>query len=249
VSDEHFWNSLPLGSDVSLLSRDPNGIAAFAKPEGVLSHPNSTRDEGRSLLRCAYDLDKECYHWNGGASKLWLLNRLDSATSGLMLACSDEKLALHIRDQFKKKQVKKVYVALVFGAPRERKQLWKDTLQVVKKGGQVRAGKGGNIPSESTAILLQTSQGYPKVSLIRLEPKTGRSHQLRVQCAKRSVPIVGDQTYGDFRANREFAKKTRMKRLFLHSLQTSFSYESHGRSFEFKHEAPLPEEFFAAVSS
>ena len=51
---------------------------------------------------------------------------------------------------------------------------------------------------------------------MRLEPRTGRSHQLRVQCAKRRLPIVGDQTYGDFGLNREFAKATKSKPMTNH---------------------------------
>jgi len=79
--------------------------------------------------------------------------------------------------------------------------------------------------------------------LLRLEPLTGRSHQLRVQCAKRALPIVGDQTYGDFSRNREFARLAGTRRLFLHSLETAFDYEFRGRRHAFAARAPLPEEF------
>jgi 23S rRNA-/tRNA-specific pseudouridylate synthase len=79
--------------------------------------------------------------------------------------------------------------------------------------------------------------------LIKLEPRTGRSHQLRVQCAKRHLPIVGDQTYGDFTRNRAFAKQAGTKRLFLHSSETSFLYEWRSREFQFTARAALPSEF------
>ena len=84
---------------------------------------------------------------------------------------------------------------------------------------------------------------------MQLDPKTGRSHQLRVQCARRGLPIVGDQTYGDFRLNREFARHTGLKRLFLHSLSTSINYELAGRDFSFSASAPLPGEFSAAMEA
>jgi 23S rRNA pseudouridine955/2504/2580 synthase len=54
---------------------------------------------------------------------------------------------------------------------------------------------------------------------------------------------VGDQTYGDFRLNREFAKATGCRRLFLHSLETRFSYELNRRTHAFAATAPLPDEF------
>jgi tRNA pseudouridine65 synthase len=85
--------------------------------------------------------------------------------------------------------------------------------------------------------------GELPLALLQLEPRTGRSHQLRVQCAKRQLPIVGDQTYGDFPRNRQFAKLTGAKRLFLHSSETTFDYEFAGRKQAFRATAPLPDEF------
>ena len=74
-----------------------------------------------------------------------------------------------------------------------------------------------------------------------------RCHQLRVQCAKRHLPIIGDQTYGDFPRNREFAKASDEKRLFLHSLETQFDYEFAGRIRHFAAKAPLPAAFLAVL--
>lgn len=235
-----------------MLAHDANGLAALNKPAGVLSHPNAGGDEPRSLLTVRYTLDDEFYQWTdekGGAPRrLWLLNRLDSATSGVVLVCADEKLAGEIRAHFKRKQVRKVYQALVFGTPRQPGELWKDTIAVMKKGGQVRAeANAGRVPAECQMRLVRTGRGEPRLSLLQLEPHTGRSHQLRVQCAKRHLPIVGDQTYGDFPRNRAFAKSTGLKRLFLHSLETSFDYECGGRTHHFAATAPLPAEFAAAI--
>jgi 23S rRNA-/tRNA-specific pseudouridylate synthase len=70
-----------------------------------------------------------------------------------------------------------------------------------------------------------------------------------VQCAKRHLPIVGDQTYGDFRRNREFAKASGEKRLFLHSLETAFTYAWAGRTHAFAAHAALPAEFGGALGS
>jgi tRNA pseudouridine65 synthase len=242
------WSAAPLGEGVHILQVDPNGLAAFNKPAGVLSHPNQRGDEPRSLLTCRYDEAAQCYQWKEGDSerRVWLLNRLDGATSGVILLASSETLAQAIKEQFLRKKVRKVYAALVFGKPAERVQLWRDLIAVQRKGGHVRANAlAGNIPAATQFQFLDHRQGAFSTSLVRLEPHTGRSHQLRVQCAKRNLPIVGDQTYGDFSLNRAFAKTTGEKRLFLHSLETSFSYEFSGRGHTFKAQAPLPREFGA----
>ena len=243
----------PLGPDVRLLARDANGLLAFAKPAGVLSHPNVPGDEVRSLLRARYAIEQECYEWPEAeglpAGRLWLLNRLDSGTSGVILAAEGAELAAEIKAQFRRKQVRKVYQALVFGVPRPPLQLWKDLLSVEKRGGMIRSSaRGGQIPAESQMNLVRAGRAASGVSLVRLEPRTGRSHQLRVQCARRGLPIVGDQTYGDFARNREFARAAGTRRMFLHSLETQFAYEWAGTRHTFSARAPLPAEFEQALA-
>jgi tRNA pseudouridine65 synthase len=96
--------------------------------------------------------------------------------------------------------VRKTYQALVFGKPRQDAEMWKDVLDVRKQGGRIRTAAGaGNLPAVCAMKLLRAGSVPMRTSLIRLEPQTGRSHQLRVQCAKRGLPIVGDKTYGEFR--------------------------------------------------
>ena len=117
-----FWETLPLHAGVRLIAKDANGLAAFDKPAVVLSHPNGSEDEARALLTCRYDKDAQCFHWktaDGAPRWLWLLNRLDSATSGVILTAASEKLALAVREHFAKKQVHKIYNALVFGRPQK----------------------------------------------------------------------------------------------------------------------------------
>ncbi|MFT3780641.1 MAG: RNA pseudouridine synthase [Nibricoccus sp.] len=248
---DSFWQTLPLGRDVQVVTHDANGLVAFNKPAGTLSQPNSTRDEERALLTAHYDKDGEFYFWGDSAErsagKLWLLNRLDSATSGLILAAGSESLAGEIRALFQKRHIRKVYNALVFGQPHVAREIWRDRLAVEKRGGQIRTTTGGHIPSEAHMRVLRQRRGEWPLALIDLEPKTGRSHQLRVQCAKRHLPIVGDATYGDFKANREFAKATGEKRLFLHSLATEFEYTVKGRTVHFSAKAELPAEFCALL--
>lgn len=248
ITDVSFdWRSLPLGRDVEVLHHDAHGLAALNKPAGLLSHPNERGDEARALLSCRYDLEEQCFTWktdSGAERRLWLLNRLDGATSGVILVAADAGLARAIRLHFARKQVRKIYHALVFGKLSERTQDWRDLVAVQKKRGVVRANaQRGNVPATTGVQLVRHAQGAFSTSLLRLEPHTGRSHQLRVQCAKRHLPIVGDQTYGDFGLNRNFAKTTGIKRLFLHSLETSFTYEWNGKPVPFRATAPLPKEF------
>ena len=239
---------LPLGEDVVVLERAETGLIALAKPAGLLSHPNSKDDQDRAVLTCAYSFEDECYSWmraDGSTGRLFLLNRLDSATSGVLICALDVRLAKAVKEQFLHKQIGKIYNALVFGVPSVPNQVWRDRLAVKKTAGQIRTRGAGNIPCECRMHLLgrRAGGGSAAFSLVQLEPRTGRSHQLRVQCAMRKLPIVGDLTYGDFGGNRSFAKEFGTKRLFLHSLETSFDYEYQGKPHHFSAKAPLPDIF------
>lgn len=240
-------DSFPLGNGVRVIAQDKNGLLAFSKPEGILSHPNEPRDEPRSLLRARYQLEGEFYDL-GKAGRVYLLNRLDSGTSGVILAATSEALARDVRAQFKSQRIQKTYHALVFGSPAPRVQVWKDRLAIQKKAGMVRTERAGQIPAEAKMEVLKVRPGMPPIALIQLEPRTGRSHQLRVQCAERHLPIVGDATYGDFRLNREYARISGEKRLFLHSSETRFDYRWGGGVFRFVARAELPVAFHEAWS-
>jgi 23S rRNA-/tRNA-specific pseudouridylate synthase len=247
----NFWSGVPLGPGVAALAHDTNGLGAFSKPAGLLSHPNRPGEEARSLVNAPYDAEAECFAWTpaaGGAPvRLHLLNRLDSATSGLILVAADAALATAIRALFKRQRVRKVYLALVFGRTPRRVELWRDRLEVRKAGGKIRTDRGGGLVSQTQATALREQlRTDPPLTLLQLEPRTGRSHQLRVQCAGRHLPVVGDQTYGNFAANRAFLKAGGPQRMFLHSLETGFDYEWRGRPFHFSAQAPPPPEFAAA---
>ena len=246
-----FWTTLPLTPGVRVLGADANGLGALEKPAGVLSHPNRDAGRVRALLSADYDFAAECFTWTppgGNVARLWLLNRLDSPTSGVILVAADGALAADVKAQFQRKAVEKKYVALVFGQPRAEREVWRDRLAVERREGVVRASTAaGHIPAESECRVLRAARGTPPLALLELTPRTGRTHQLRVQSAKRGLPIVGDQTYGDFRRNREFAKATRQKRLFLHSLATDVRYSWAGREWDFSARSPLPPEFAAAL--
>jgi 23S rRNA-/tRNA-specific pseudouridylate synthase len=81
------------------------------------------------------------------------------------------------------------------------------------------------------------------LALMQLEPITGKTHQLRIQCAKRNIPIVGDATYGDYTFNKTIKTLTGISRLFLHCASTTIKFTMDGREQKFSAEAPMPESF------
>ena len=239
---------LPLHPGCRLLTSHPAGLWAVDKAEGVMSHPNRDAERPQALLNLPYDATRECFA--EGDICWYLLNRLDAPTSGVILLADNEPLARAVWLAFAEHDVEKTYAALVKGIPVRPQERWQDHLQTGKGGGGVRTRVLQGRPNAFTEVeIKQTGEGPPARSLLLLRPGTGRTHQLRVQCASRRLPIVGDATYGDFAFNREARRRWGTGRLFLHSWRTRLELEFKGSRLRFASESPLPEAFSIALQA
>ncbi|MGH8017318.1 MAG: RluA family pseudouridine synthase [Opitutaceae bacterium] len=239
------WSRLPFGSGVKVLRKHPCGLAAVEKPAGVLSHPNEAADQPRSLLTARYHDGEQYFEIpDADGARIWLLHRLDGATSGVILLACDAAVAAAVRAAFEGRGVTKRYVAIVLGHPREKRALWRDNMQIRRTGGAVRAAERGGALAETAMRTLCLIPGPPALAALELEPHTGRTHQLRFQCARRKLPILGDQNYGNFRMNRELARRFGFDRLFLHARHIGLEFAApSGSRIRFEAGSPLPREF------
>jgi len=241
---------LPFGKGVRILDYNKDGVLVLEKPTGLMSHPNRKEDEKRSLLNAYYDFRMECYRWvdaEGQEREADLIHRLDSATSGVILLSLNRKLTPVIKDLFARHKVTKIYYALVKGSPKGVAGVWDDRLMKDRKNGNRIIRNAVSVRAKSRYQLIRKARaGFP-LSLIKLFPVTGRTHQLRLQCSKHKIPIVGDQTYGSFSFNRDVKSETRIKRLMLHSSEIIFSYYFNGVNTKVQVSAPLPLEFDALL--
>ncbi len=236
-------SALPLHPSVSILNHNKHGIVALEKPEGILSHPNSKNEKKPALLNVPYDFDGEYYFWQdaqGNDQKAWLLNRLDSPTSGVILIGLNQVIKDAVRVAFEKHTIKKIYYAIVKGRPRVVVGQWN---QKLKQLNYTSKYKSPPKLAKTLYKLSSTSSKNPQLSCLSLEPVTGRTHQLRIHCSDNQLPIIGDQTYGDFKFNRKIKQSFGVNRLCLHSGSTSVSYNLNGIQHEFKAESAMPETF------
>ncbi|MBT5168422.1 MAG: RNA pseudouridine synthase [Opitutales bacterium] len=234
---------LPWTKGVRLVACDVNGLMAVEKSAGVLSHPNRKSDFGKALLEADYDDKKQAYRIEreeDGPRWVYLLNRLDSATSGLVLLTTNAFVRTEVLKAFEKKQVRKVYAALVFGFTRKGPPVWKDRLTTKKAQGGLRVSEGSGLSAETRLVASKQIPGMPAMSLLTLMPLTGRTHQLRIQTSKRGTPIVGDRTYGDFQKNKSIASTRGIKRLCLHCMETEITYSIGGKSANFLAKSKAP---------
>lgn len=247
---------IPFASGVKILSEHPSGLFAVEKPDGILAHPNpgESNEKGTVLISGNYSMEEEAFHirdGHGGIKRVYLLNRLDSPTSGVLLLCLDAPLAEGVRKLFAESKVSKVYAAIVKGRGlRSVRGTWQDALvKSAGPGGSVRsnAKSSGGSPAITVYQWERAAENDLPLSLLRLEPRTGRTHQLRVQTAQHGHPILGDRTYGDFDFNKVMGSARGFKRLFLHAQSTELSLDWYGKKIHFKAESPLPKDFIAAL--
>ncbi|MDR1906704.1 MAG: RNA pseudouridine synthase [Puniceicoccales bacterium] len=221
---------------------DVNRVLALHKPCNVISIPNeSGKINKNALVHMPYDPKQRCYIFPDG-QKFFLLNRLDAPTSGLLVGCFDQGIAAVIRECFAKREVRKTYSALTAYRKIPPMGEFRDFLEERSECAHLRVSRGhGEKAITKYFVEEELSCGEVPLLKLRLQPITGRTHQLRVQCALRKMPIIGDKTYGDFALNKKLWAVLPEKRLYLQSHAIEFSYKFQKREFLFS--AKIAQEF------
>jgi len=171
-----------------------------------------------------------------------LVHRLDRETSGVWLIAKDGDCAKALEDLFRQRRIEKEYLAIVDGVPRKRSGIVTNRLMKLDSGsGVVRWGQA---PKKGQGVVASTSWFCEKsgngVSLLRCQPHTGRTHQIRVHLSGLGLPILGDYQYC-----RSFKSPYRPKRLLLHAYQIAFPHPMTKEAVIVK--APCPADFKQAL--
>lgn len=241
---------LPLNTGVRVLASNEDGLVALEKPAGAMSHPNVIEDIRRSMLKASYDYEKEFFFWENEAGeerKVWLINRLDSPTSGVILIGLNPEIAETVKIEFSTRKVAKHYHALVRHSPAKKAGVWEDVISkdLVNNGRKIK--KGRQIKAKSSYQYISSPVGGFPIALLKLIPVTGRTHQLRIQCKQHGHPIVGDRSYGSFGFNKEVALETGEKRMMLHASEVIVNYSFKGKVRVFRAQSELPEAFHVVM--
>lgn len=175
---------------------EDNHLLVVIKPAGILSQEDKTGD--MDLLTMGKEYIGTAYN-KPGAVYLGLVHRLDRPASGVMVFARTSKAAARLSEQFRERQPRKEYVALVDGLLTG-DDVWNDRLQ--KREGHVHVVKtGGKMARLAWRAIQSRPMGAAgkMVTLLHINLGTGRAHQIRVQSASRGHSIVGDFRYGSRR--------------------------------------------------
>lgn len=212
----------------SVIYEDP-ALLALNKPAGIAVHGGSGVSYG--VIEALRVLRPE-------ARFLELVHRLDRETSGCLLIAKKRSALRYLHELLRGDGVDKRYVTLVRGqwqggVKRVELALQKNTLRSGER--VVRVDESG----KSALSIFRPLEVYSSASLMEVELKTGRTHQIRVHAAASGYPIAGDEKYGDPEFNRQLREQG-LKRLFLHARSLVFDNMSGDERIVI--DAPLPDE-------
>ena len=167
-----------------------NHLLVLDKPAGLLSQADQTGDDdmlsrGKRFIKTRFN--------KPGAVFLGLVHRLDRPASGVMVFARTSKAAARLTEQFKKRTVRKQYLALVEGRP-EHEGVFEDHL--IKQQGRVRTARAHVSGARKARLSYRAIYESGGRTLVLVQLETGRAHQIRVQFASRGFPLVGDARYG-----------------------------------------------------
>jgi len=179
----------------------------------------------------------------GGELRPGIVHRLDKATSGLMVVAKNDESHRKLAAQFAKRQVKKIYIALVHGWAKQDRGTISSRISRdrVRRTRMTTRAPGGREAVTHYLVQKRIASKYGKFTLVELRIDTGRTHQIRVHLASLGHPVVGDALYG---APRELSAKDEpgisLPRNFLHAASLQFDHPRSGAAMSFSR--PLQDE-------
>jgi 23S rRNA pseudouridine1911/1915/1917 synthase len=217
---------------------EDNHCLAVNKPAGVLTQGDAT---GAPSLIEAVRADLKVRYHKPGNVFVGLVHRLDRPTSGVVLFARTSKAAARLSAQFRAGSIEKVYWAFVEGVCPVDAAEWTDWLWKDEERNIVQAVPPGTPGARQARVALRVLERRPGTTWLELRPLTGRSHQLRVQLARRGLPIVGDRKYG---AKARLRALDGQPRVALHAQRLVFTHPTRPEVIEVV--APVPADWPAA---
>ena len=225
-----------LDGDLRILFEDES-LIVLDKPAGLLAVPL----ERKAAAPSVFDRLQEHFRSRGKRRPL-VVHRIDRDTSGLVVFAKTADAQHAIKDQFRRREPERVYLAVVYGLPTPAYGTWHDHL-VWDEKALIQKETHPNDPRASDAVseyrVLETFQG---ASLIEVRLTTGRRNQIRIQARLRGHTLVGEKryTYGP-----DEIRSIPFGRQALHAFRLSFLHPADGRRLTF--EAAPPADFTALV--
>jgi 23S rRNA pseudouridine1911/1915/1917 synthase len=214
-------------------------LAVIDKAAGMVVHPGAGISSGTLANAIAYHFKLQA---SAGENRVGIVHRLDKDTSGLIVVAKTDAAHESLAEQFSSRTVFKSYLALVHGQMEAKSGKIEEPLARDRSNrlrmAVIRGGRGA-------LSLWRVRERFERFTLLEVEIKTGRTHQIRVHLAHIKHPVVGDETYNGGRDNSIPDTKMRravadLGRFFLHAERLEFDHPQTKERLKFI--APPPAE-------
>jgi len=233
-----------LPEDISLdIIYEDDDIIVLNKQANMIVHPARGNTHGTLVNALAFYSDK--LSSGLGEFRPGIVHRLDRNTTGVMVVTKNDSAQWKVAKQFERRQMKKSYLAIVHGTP----ELTADRINA-PLGLHPRAREKYAIRPETgkeAITFYETIESFRGFSLLKMTPKTGRTHQIRVHLLYIKHPIVGDDMYGgklvypwQLQDGEPAVEEPVINRVALHAHTLEFKHPTTEKQVKF--EAPLPED-------
>ena len=189
------------------------------KPAGLLVHTAPGKNEV-TLADLVIKHFPEIINVGDDVIRPGIVHRLDQNVSGLLVVAKTSEMFEHLKDQFKNRETKKIYQALVFNWPKEERGKIDLPIGRSGKGVKMSVNFGKDLKTALTEYCVLEKYKWHKQGLALLEIKlhTGRTHQIRVHCQSQGHPLVGDTLYKIKRVKHP----ENFDRIFLQAVELGF---------------------------
>lgn len=228
--------------DLPILYEDKS-VLVVNKPYGMVVHPvkDGQYMSGTVVNAVLNKIDKKGFE----ELRPGIVHRIDKDTSGALIIAKNKIAQEKIIAQFKERKIQKYYIALVNGILQHPEGIIEAAIgraSVDRKKMRVMSDGDGKLAVSIYKVLetFKLERGKYLCSLLRVQIKTGRTHQIRVHMTALGHSVVGDSVYGNYKTNQFFKKKYGLERQFLHAHELEFVSPDKGKKVSVT--AKLPED-------
>jgi 23S rRNA pseudouridine1911/1915/1917 synthase len=234
---------IPEAIELSVLYED-QALVAIDKPPKMVVHPAKGNWSGTLTAALAYRYQN--LSGVGGVNRPGIVHRLDRDTSGVILVARTDQAHLALAEQFQNRTIEKEYLTIVTPAPDRDRDLIEKSIGDHPYQREKKAIRENHPSARPASTFYEVIQRFEGFALLRVLPKTGRTHQIRVHLAHLGSPVLCDALYSgrsrisyyDF--HRNLPEETVLDRQALHAHKIKFSHPTEGKLVELK--APLPDD-------
>ncbi len=231
---------------IDILHEDDD-IIVINKHPGLVVHPAPGHHSGTLVNALLYHCPK--LKGIGGVLRPGIVHRLDKDTSGVIVVAKNDRAHHHLSKQFKARQVKKAYLALLYG--KMESDSGSVSLPIGRHSVDRKKMSTKSRKSRVAETTWQIRERFESASLVEVNLKTGRTHQIRVHCAAIKHPVLGDKVYGPRKTGRNvtYGKDLfrSVPRQMLHAWRIVLTHPVTETKVSF--EAPIPSDMQAVITA